>query len=114
MVSVDQDHAFPNQHMLQLGIRLGLLAVVSRVPCARVVCYATLLEGGDSSIIDYFLFIDSREVPFGFLIGLYSTMRHIYCKISPRLAPEWSFKFWSKLATSPWILLCPRPLTGLS
>ena len=42
-----------------------------------------------------------------------NTIRHIYCKISPRSAPEWSFKFWSKLAISPWILLYPWPLTGL-
>ena len=37
MVSVDQDHTFPDHHLLQLGIRLGYLTVVSRVPCARVV-----------------------------------------------------------------------------
>ena len=45
MVSVDQDHAFPDQHLLQLGIRLGYLTVVSRVPCARVSCCAVRLEG---------------------------------------------------------------------
>ena len=39
MVSMDQDHAFSDQHLLQLGIRSGYLTVVSRVPCARVVCY---------------------------------------------------------------------------
>ena len=37
MVSVDQDHAFPDQHLLQLGTRSGYLTVVSRVPCARVI-----------------------------------------------------------------------------
>ena len=51
---MDQDHAFPNQHVLQLGIRLGLLAVVSRVPYVRVVCCVALLEGEDSSISDPF------------------------------------------------------------
>ena len=31
MVSVDQDCAFPGKHLLQLGIRLGYLTVISRV-----------------------------------------------------------------------------------
>ena len=47
--------AFPDQHLLQLGIRLGYLTVVSRVPCARVVCCAARLMGEDSSTIDSFL-----------------------------------------------------------
>ena len=34
MVSVEQDHALPDQHLLQLGIRSGYLTVASRVPCA--------------------------------------------------------------------------------
>ena len=51
VVSVDQDHAFPDQHLLQLGIKLGYLTVVSRVPCARVVCCVARLEGEDSFII---------------------------------------------------------------
>ena len=54
MVSVDQDHTFPNQHVLQLGIRVGFLAVVSNVHCVRVVCCAALLEGRASSITDPF------------------------------------------------------------
>ena len=84
---------------------------ISRVPCARILCCAVRLEGEDCSIIDPFSSIDSREVFLGFSIGLYSTTRRIHCKISPRWAPEWSFKFWSKLVISPWILLYPRPLT---
>ena len=36
------------------------------VPCARVVCCATLLEGEDSSINDFFSSNDSREVFFDF------------------------------------------------
>ena len=36
MVSVDQDHAFRGQYLLQLGTRSGYSTVVSRVPCARV------------------------------------------------------------------------------
>ena len=45
MVSVDQDHAFLGQHLLQLGIRLGYLTVVSRVPCASAICSVALLGG---------------------------------------------------------------------
>ena len=66
MVSVDQDHAFRGQHLLQVGTRLGYSTVVSRVPCARVLCCADRLEGEDYSIIDSFLFNDSREVFLGF------------------------------------------------
>ena len=62
MVSVNQDHALHDQHLLQLGIILGYSTVVSRVPCARVLRCVTRYEGGDSSIIDYFSSIDSREV----------------------------------------------------
>ena len=62
MVSVDQDHAFPDQHLLQLGIRSGYLTVVSRVPCARVVCCAARWEGEYGSIIDPFSSTDSKEV----------------------------------------------------
>ena len=54
MVSVNQDHAFPGQHLLQHGIRLGYLTVVSGVPWEGVVCCAARLEGEDSSIIDPF------------------------------------------------------------
>ena len=54
VVPVAQDYALPGKHLLQLGIRVGCLTVVSRVLCARVVCCATLLEGEDSSIIDSF------------------------------------------------------------
>ena len=66
MVSMEQDHAFPDHHILQLGIRLGYLTVVSRVPCARVVCCAARLERVDSSIVDSFSSNDSREVFLGF------------------------------------------------
>ena len=113
MVFVDQDHAFWGQHLLQLGTRLGYSTVVSSVPCARIVYCEARLEGEGCSIIVSFLFNDSRKVFSGFWIGLYSMMRHIHCIIFPRSAPEWSFKFWSKLATSPWILLYPRHLRGL-
>ena len=54
MVSVDQNHAFPERYVLQLGTRLGYLTVVSRVPCARVLCCVTGQEAGDSSINDIF------------------------------------------------------------
>ena len=47
MVSMDQYHAFPDQNLLQLGIRSGYLNVVSRVPCARVVRCVARLEGED-------------------------------------------------------------------
>ena len=40
--------------------------MVSRVPCARVLCCAARLEGEDCSKIDSFLFNDSREVFLGF------------------------------------------------
>ena len=66
MVSVDQDHAFRGQYLLQLGARLGYLTVVSRVPCARIVCCAARLEGEDCSIIDLYSSNDSREVFLGF------------------------------------------------
>ena len=62
MISMDQDHAFSDQHLLQLCIRLGYLTVVSRVLCARVVCCAAGNEGGDSSIFDSFSSNDSNEV----------------------------------------------------
>ena len=66
MVSVDQDHAFPGQPVLQLGTRLGYLTVVSRVPCARVLGCAARLDGEDCSIVDSFLSNDRREVFLGF------------------------------------------------
>ena len=66
MVSCHQDHAFPDQHLPQLGIRSGYLTMVSRVPCARVLRCATLLEGEDSSITDPISPNDSREVLFDF------------------------------------------------
>ena len=66
MVTVVQDYGFLGQHLLQFGIRLGYLTVVSRVPCARVLRCVTRYEGGDSSIIDYFSSIDNREVISGF------------------------------------------------
>ena len=65
MVSVDQDHAFPDQHLLQLGIRLGYFTVVIGVPCARVIRCVARYEGGDSSIIDLFSSNDSKEVFLG-------------------------------------------------
>ena len=36
MVSVDQDDAFPGQHLLQLGTRSGYSTVVSRVSCSNL------------------------------------------------------------------------------
>ena len=66
MVSMDQDDTFRGQHLLQLGTRSGYPTVVSRVPCARVLCCAARLEGEDCSIIDSFLVDDSREVVLGF------------------------------------------------
>ena len=42
MVSVDQDHTFPDQHLLQLDIRLGYLTEVGRVP---VLCEGSTLCG---------------------------------------------------------------------
>ena len=66
MVSVDQDHAFQSQQLLKLGTRSGYSTVVSKVPCARVLCCATRLEGDGSSIIDLFSSNDSREVFLGF------------------------------------------------
>ena len=61
MVSVDQDHAFRGQHLLQLGTRSGYSTVVSRVPCARVLCCAVRIEGEDCSKVNSFSFNDSRE-----------------------------------------------------
>ena len=70
MVSVDQDHVFPDQHLLQLGIRSGYLTVVSRVPCAKNVRCIARYEGIESSIISYSSFNDSREVFSGFYTGI--------------------------------------------
>ena len=112
MASMDRDHAFRGQHLLWLGTRSGYLTLVSRVPCARIVCGATRLEGEDYSIIDPFSSNYSREVFLGIQTSLWSTMWHIHCIISPRSAPEWSW-ILVKLATSPYILLYSRPLTGL-
>ena len=69
MISVDQDHAFSDQHLFQPGIRPGSLTVVSRVPCARNVCCKARLQGEDSFIIDSFSSNDSIEVFLGFYIG---------------------------------------------
>ena len=66
MVSMDQDPAFPGHHLLQLVTRLGYLTVVSRVPCARVLCCAVRLEGKDCSVIDPFSSNYSREYFLGF------------------------------------------------
>ena len=66
MVSVDKDHAFPGQHVLQLGIRFGRLTVVDRVPYARFVHCAARLEGEDCSIVHSFKSNGSREVFLGF------------------------------------------------
>ena len=66
MVSVDQDHAFRGQHLLQLGTKTGYLTVVSRVPCARVLCCAARLEGRDCSVIDPFSPNNSTKVFLGF------------------------------------------------
>ena len=65
MVSVNQDHAFPSKHPLQLGIRLGYLSVVSGVLWVGGVCCAARLEGYDSSIIDPFSSNNRREVFLG-------------------------------------------------
>ena len=65
MVSVNQDHAFPGQHLLQHGIRLDYLTVVSGLPGEGVVCSLARLEGEDSSIIDLFSSNDRREVILG-------------------------------------------------
>ena len=54
MVPVDQDYAFPGQLLLQLGIRLGCLTMISRVPCTGFVCCVARQEGGDSFIVDPF------------------------------------------------------------
>ena len=86
MVSMDQYHAFRDQHLLQLGIRLSYLTVVSRGPCSRFVRCAARHQGGDSSIIDCFWSNDRKEVFLGFYIGWYSTIRHVHCKISPRIS----------------------------
>ena len=66
MVSVDQDHAFHDQHIFQLGIRSGSLTVLSRVLSARIVCFVGRDEGGDHSIIDSVSSNDSKEVFLGF------------------------------------------------
>ena len=66
MVSLDQDHAFRGHHLLQVGIKRGYLTVISRVPCARVLCCAARLDGTDCSIIDPFSSNNSREVFLGF------------------------------------------------
>ena len=84
MVSMDQDDAFRGQHLLELGTSFGYSAVVSRVPCARVLCYAPRLEGQGCSIIDPYSSNDSRKVFSGFQISLWSTTWHIHCIISPR------------------------------
>ena len=91
MVSLDHDDAFWGQHLLKLGTRSGYPTVVSRVPCASVLCCLARLEGGDCSKIDSFSFNISREVFLGFLNRFIQPMRHIHCKISPRSAPEWSW-----------------------
>ena len=54
MISMDEDHAFPDQRLLQLCIRPRYLTVLSRVPCARNAHCEARLEGADSSIIDSF------------------------------------------------------------
>ena len=82
MVSVDQDHAFRGQHLLQLGTKWVNLTMVSRVPCARVLCSAVRLDGDDCSIIDPFPSNDAREVFLGF-IGLYNTTRYIFAESPP-------------------------------
>jgi len=57
MVSVDQDHAFPGQHLFQLGTRSGYLTVASRVPraSARIIYCVARLKGKQCSIIGPFL-----------------------------------------------------------
>ena len=66
MITMEQDHAFPDQHLLQLGIRSGVLTVVSRVPCARVLHCVTSQKAEDSFINDPFSSNNSREVFSGF------------------------------------------------
>ena len=65
--TVDQYHAFPDQHLLQLGSRfLGYLTVLSRVPCARVVRCVAREMVGCIPITDSFMSNDSREVFLSF------------------------------------------------
>ena len=59
MVSVDQDHAFPGRHLLQLGTRIGYsTTVVSRVPCARFLSCAIRLKG--VKLLHNWSFFDQR------------------------------------------------------
>ena len=51
MASLEPDQAFPSQNPLQLDIRLGTLTVVSKVPCARILCCLDRKDREDSSII---------------------------------------------------------------
>ena len=82
VVSTDQDHAFPDNHLLQLGIRLDYLTAVSRIPWARVVRCVARHEGWDSSIIGSVSSNDSGDVFLGFYIGYYSIFLYIYYKIT--------------------------------
>ena len=59
---MDQVYGFPDRHLLKIGIRSGYFAVVSRVPCARVLCCGARQEAGDSSINDVSLTNYGREV----------------------------------------------------
>ena len=58
MVSVDRDHDFRGQHLLELGTRSGYPTVISRMPCARVLCCAARLEEE----------IAPKLIPFGSMI----------------------------------------------
>ena len=49
IVSVERDGAFSDQHLLQLGTRLGFLTVVSRVPCAWVSCCVVRVHSNDKT-----------------------------------------------------------------
>ena len=80
---VDRDHAFPDRHLLLLGIRLGYLTVVSRVPCARVLRCVTRYEGGDSSIIGSISSNDRNEVRL-----LNSIIQHHMAYLLQNLPPD--------------------------
>ena len=107
MVSLDQDHAFRDQHLLQLGIRSGYLTVVSRVPCARLLRCAGRHERGDSSIIR-FLFIQ-WQLRFLFRV-LNRFIQHQMAYLLQNLPPDklqHGHSFWWPLATSPCIFCIP-------
>ena len=92
MVSVDPNHAFPSQNLLQLGLRLGYLSVVSTVFCVRSVCCVAGKENKNSSIIIPFHLITVNNC-FRLLHGLiYIAIYSLFiAKFTPKLASECSF-----------------------